>query len=401
MNKIPFGVKFELAKDLTGQLINLVTNDVPKLIKDKMLYTVNLYMIRYDIQHVIGKFFKVPMEVHWDYEKEELSTALDATASNDCKSVRYYRGTPLIFHSDTTYNQKRKDDGKVVCFYLSTINSKRHIENLNRFIVKMIHMDEKVRFDFYKGKLQLMAHTNNGPIRKLCGRTFDDVFVKKEYKDRIIHALDKFVSSEAWYKKHNIPYHFGLMLYGLPGSGKSSLAQAIAHYLHGFLISIPGDRIFEIPSFCADGTIATDPKYINIILVEDVDCGLTHGDYKRRLGWIDDDESNDRDRKTGMAELLNTIDGLGAPTNTIYIFTTNHIEKLDPALIRPGRIDLKIDLGGVCRETFDQFTMKHYGRILDEDIEIPENTSFAELQTHVMEGLTLEELAETIRRNNK
>ena len=77
-----------------------------------------------------------------------------------------------------------------------------------------------------------------------------------------------------------------------------------------------------------------------------------------------------------------------------------HLQILFTSL-RPGRIDLKIDLGGVCKETFDQFCMKHYGRTIEEDIEIPEGLSFAELQPMIMKGMTLEELAETIRRNKK
>jgi chaperone BCS1 len=109
-------------------------------------------------------------------------------------------------------------------------------------------------------------------------------------------------------------------------------------------------------------------------------------------------KSNDdkNDRENGMASLLNTLDGFAAPRNTIYIFTTNHIEKLDPALIRPGRIDLKIDIGGVTKETFDQFSMKYYNQTI-QDIDIPENLTFAELQTYVMQGMSLEDICGIIK----
>lgn len=401
MHKIPIGVKFELAKSLTNNVLDTLKHCVSNVIDDHMIYTVNLNNIRYDINHAIGIFFDVPKAVNWDYEARKLETKLDVNAvgTKNSKSIRYYHGTPIVFSMERVTNTRRKDDADISYFYLSTIKTKKHIDNLFRFIRKMISIDESIQKKFYQGKLQDMGNNNSGSIRKLKGRTFDDVFITKEHKDLILESIDKFVQSRAWYEKHNIPYHFGLLLYGMPGSGKSSLAQAIAHYLNGLLVVIPGDRIFEVPGFFLDGTIATNPLFTNIILIEDVDCGFTRGDYNKQ--WNFRSEKEDTERKTGMASLLNALDGISAPTNTIYIFTTNHIEKLDSALIRPGRIDLKIDLGGVCKETFDQFCMKHYGRTIEEDIEIPEGLSFAELQPMIMKGMTLEELAETIRRNKK
>ena len=74
----------------------------------------------------------------------------------------------------------------------------------------------------------------------------------------------------------------------------------------------------------------------------------------------------------------------------IYIFTTNHIDKLDPALIRPGRIDLKIEVGCVCKETFDQFCKRHYGK--EPHVDIKPGITFAQLQVEVMKEKSYEEL---------
>jgi ATP-dependent 26S proteasome regulatory subunit len=87
------------------------------------------------------------------------------------------------------------------------------------------------------------------------------------------------------------------------------------------------------------------------------------------------------------------LDGIGAPTNVIYIFTTNHVEMLDPALIRPGRIDLMVEMKTAVPETLEQFLKFHY-----PDTSIPAITSvrdgitFAELQTKVLQGCSVEDI---------
>jgi hypothetical protein len=109
------------------------------------------------------------------------------------------------------------------------------------------------------------------------------------------------------------------------------------------------------------------------------------------------------DNTIGLASVLNTIDGIGAPTNTIFIFTTNHVEKLDPALIRPGRIDLKLEIKPVCVETFTQFMKKHYGEdvSIPKDLKIKSGISFAELQTMVMGKKTPEEIIKHVKVNSR
>lgn len=109
------------------------------------------------------------------------------------------------------------------------------------------------------------------------------------------------------------------------------------------------------------------------------------------------------DDNLGLASVLNTIDGIGAPTNTIFIFTTNHVEKLDPALIRPGRIDLKLEIKPVCVETFTQFMKKHYGEdvSIPADLKIRKGISFAELQTMVMGKKTPSEIIKHVKVNSK
>ena len=86
------------------------------------------------------------------------------------------------------------------------------------------------------------------------------------------------------------------------------------------------------------------------------------------------------------------MDGINAPQNVVYVFTTNHIEKLDPALIRPGRIDLTLKVDYATNETFSKFLMFHYKRSLPYGKTVVPNLTFAAVQTDVMMDATFEDI---------
>lgn len=207
--------------------------------------------------------------------------------------------------------------------------------------------------------------------------------------------------------------------------------------MHANLIIIPGDYLLDLPRIMKDQieyNFELTRKDFNVIVIEDIDCGIkpsvlmrTNPDVVNRNGIISekgrarararmkaglkcpstdaewDAFTEELDNTIGLASVLNTIDGIGAPTNTIFIFTTNHVEKLDPALIRPGRIDLKLEIKPVCVETFTQFMHKHYGEdvVIPKDLKIKSGISFAELQTMVMGKKTPEEIIKYVKTNTR
>jgi SpoVK/Ycf46/Vps4 family AAA+-type ATPase len=152
-----------------------------------------------------------------------------------------------------------------------------------------------------------------------------------------------------------------------------------------------------------------DPSVYRVICVEDIDIGFAQS--KMVNMWDDDsDEPKTVQRKVGLAEILNCLDGVLAPQNTIFVFTTNHIEKLDPALIRPGRCDVKLEINGICLETLYKFCRYHYstyetseilwgiGEVLGSDEDIREDATFGELQTAVMKGASITEICKMIKK---
>jgi chaperone BCS1 len=302
-------------------------------------------------------------------------------------------------------DREKKVRGSYIHHYLRTINTKRNVSNLKLFIKKITNkgvIESKKDWETWS-YLHKDGENFASMTHKL--RTFDDIFIESSKKKLITDSIDKFIERRDWYKQNGIPYHFGILLYGPAGTGKSSIAQAISRYTHSATNFIYGDDVLslghmlgrEIPS-----DTMTEDSYRTII-IEDIDCGFKEKcrtpSFMRNIE-VEEDEA-DKDKKSrpggGFASLLNSLDGINAPSNTIYVFTTNHIDKLDPALIRPGRIDLKIEIDGVCKETFDEFCMHHYGKTYDGDIKIKEGTTFAQLQLDVMVGKTLEELVEAYK----
>jgi chaperone BCS1 len=146
-----------------------------------------------------------------------------------------------------------------------------------------------------------------------------------------------------------VPYHRGYLLYGPPGTGKTSLVSALAAK-SGMSIYIVNLSEFNVRTL---KTAMNEVPENSLILFEDIDC--------MKAGNRRDDLSELRERqhsaagteKTDVADrfgvtlsgLLNVLDGVHAPANVVYVMTTNKVEALDPALLRPGRIDYRLFMG--------------------------------------------------------
>jgi chaperone BCS1 len=159
-----------------------------------------------------------------------------------------------------------------------------------------------------------------------------------------------------WYSNRGIPYRRGYMFYGPPGTGKSSLCFAVAGSLHLkiYLVSLNSKSLTE------DGLASLFQRLPRrcIVLLEDVDtAGLTNtrdetaAPDARQVAANASSDSGDEKRKKAddkspqgisLSALLNIIDGVASSEGRILVMTTNHIEQLDAALLRPGRVDMSI-----------------------------------------------------------
>jgi adenylate kinase family enzyme len=146
-------------------------------------------------------------------------------------------------------------------------------------------------------------------------------------KEKLIADIEHFVGRKEFYQNRGINYKRSYLFYGRGGTGKSSLATAIAQHLRFDLY------VVNLASVTSDGALQNLGHNISsrsVILLEDIDCILEEREVK-----------NDR---LNFSTVLNFLDGLYAPSDCIFVLTTNHPEKLDPALIRKGRVDFALEI---------------------------------------------------------
>lgn len=171
------------------------------------------------------------------------------------------------------------------------------------------------------------------PRRK---RPLSSVVLAEGVKERLVADLKAFLEARAWYLDRGIPYRRGYLLHGPPGTGKSSFIQAVA-----------GEFDFSIAILNLSERGLTDDRLMHllinvpprtVVVLEDVDAAFTN----RRLQA---DEDGYRGANVTFSGLLNALDGVASAEERIVFLTTNHMDRLDPALIRPGRVDVTVRLG--------------------------------------------------------
>jgi chaperone BCS1 len=162
-------------------------------------------------------------------------------------------------------------------------------------------------------------------------RALDSVVLDEGVATLLHDDIHEFFGRREWYAQMGIPWRRGYLLYGPPGTGKTSAAYALAGELRLKLcaLSLTNPKLND--NVMADLLQRTPPR--SLILIEDIDA------------FFNAREKQDTRMQISFSGLLNALDGVGAQEGRIIVLTTNHREKLDAALIRPGRIDLEIELG--------------------------------------------------------
>jgi len=208
----------------------------------------------------------------------------------------------------------------------------------------------------------------------VMGRAMSSIVLPEETEKRLITDLEEFLSegTKQFYQQHGIPLRRSYLLHGVPGSGKTSLIQAVANKYHKCLCYLtPSDPGMSDESLRS--AVASVPENA-VVVIEDIDALFT-GSRKKESAIMDNDDqwgigsslmSAVTASRVTMSGLLNALDGIGTASGQIVFLTTNHRENLDPALIRPGRVDLHIEFKHATREQIKKMWSAFYSK--DQDI---------------------------------
>jgi chaperone BCS1 len=322
-------------------------------------------------------------------------------------------GNPIYFSSDGEFYHKDLEE---------LVKFSRHINNFVK--------EELTNVETKSTALQIDIFEKGGNIRHIgevsTKKTFDNLFYTQ--KNELIDLLEKFKTKTLYPPHIPMDNKLGILLYGPPGTGKTGTISAIANYLKRNVSIINFTAMTDTLEF---ERIVNKASYKDTIFVfDEFDCMLdvlinsntntninkdsnktdwgalllaAEGEERKQI--IEMMKNGKEKSAINLAYLLQKLDGLESADDRIIIATTNNPDKINPALLRPGRFDLKLCLGNCTKEMYCQILENYYKDESDvyrrvEEANIEEfKYSPLELLNMAMQNDSLESLLQYINNN--
>jgi chaperone BCS1 len=277
----------------------------------------------------------------------------------------WFGGRPFEVWFSRTENTHERSGRRVESFTFRTVGRSHAL--LRQFV------DDVVRCHIRRQGVHSYLYLYNDGwdyIQGYSPRVLESVILQPGEKEHLLQDIAQFQGSKRRYKRLGVPYHRGYLLYGPPGTGKTSLVSALGAH---FGLSIYAVNLADFNDRSLMSAVNQVPAH-SVLLFEDIDCmrnsqsrteaesvGAVKGSTE-----LSTKQNVSVQNGVTLSGLLNVLDGFHAPTGVLFVMTTNHVEKLDPALLRPGRIDYKLYLGKAC----DHQKMELYRRFFPDASEV-------------------------------
>jgi chaperone BCS1 len=343
---------------------------------------ISRYITSNVIRDTFSRNFVFQTETGFDEEKwREVAKQRGLTAGYGTH-LGIYKGRPVLvrrFVDESSNTTKFKEHTIVVFLTRSKKTVYRFAEEIARAAGTNVAGFENV-------PIHINADDYWSKMGKLPLRRIDSVFTANNAGERVVDAIREFESKKEEHHRLGLPHHTGIMLHGEPGCGKSSLIHAVAtetersiYYLN--LGSVEADKqLTKLLSGTRDWSKI-------LLAIEDIDAAgvkvnrnTEQADGKKRKS------KGEEKSPISLSALLNVLDGILCPDGLVVIATTNHHERLDPALIRPGRFDHTIELGKLGYGDFLRMARMFNRDPADFNVSNDTTMSGAEMRAMILEA---------------
>lgn len=264
-------------------------------------------------------------------------------------SVWFWQGWRFIIVSRNLTEAK---NGHGTREYITIRMLGRSREPLTKFLGKAdeVRIDNRIRINAYTGGYW-------STVARVTPRPMSTVILPQEQKTKIVDDLKWFLENKQWYMDRGIPYHRGYLFDGAPGCGKTSIISALAGEVKKDICSLSLSTLKSDKDLMEAICEADDNA---IIALEDIDCATAAARTR------EDDKEEDGGGVT-LAGLLNILDGVITPDGRIFVMTTNYPERLDAALIRPGRVDVHETFEYLNKELQEEMSKLFYEKPISRE----------------------------------
>lgn len=210
-------------------------------------------------------------------------------------------------------------------------------------------------------------------------RNIESVVISKPIKNKIINEIGEFIKNKEWYEERGINYKLTYLLHGLPGTGKSSLIVALASLFDKSIYMVNVNSISDEDFQRQLANVGEN----SFIVIEDID--VSEATASRATSKDFEEEKVVKKSPLSMSTLLNCLDGISSLNGNVIFITTNHIERLDFAFTRKGRVDHIVEIQRLTNEE-----VKEYIQLVYPGSTIPQEMHFepiagCDIQAHFLE----------------